>query len=244
MKTQDLEQGSSKPLSDKMILLAFIFGALLLFGNLLKKTFGCPPPCPPCNHWDDQLNKCVGCDPSWCEQACINDERCAGSPRPCCLTCGGDPNKHCCPAPHNDHCCPNNKTCCQGNCCPKSVGPFSGCCEDETGEVLCETSQGCGCDPINVSCNVKKERQPASGGPAYIPYGNGNKCVVFEGNVPCYQWRSCTQAGAHWAEICWCSNPYVPECYCSVFAWPYCDECVGTGIWRTEKGNSYRCVAP
>ena len=203
--------------------------------------------CVGCMVCSDDPNKtcCSGtpsgkcCRKPYCEE-CVDGN---------CKVCGGEPNQACCDGTCYDtitqkccrettpaHICPKDHQCCQGTCCPGE------CCEGEYDEPLCHQSMGCGCDPINASCSEKKERQP--GDAAYYAYGTGSKCKIFEGIVTCYKWRYCTEAGYHYAEFCWCANPHVPECYCTAYVWPYCQDCIGEGEWENNTAPSYRCVSP
>jgi hypothetical protein len=185
-------------------------------------------------------DNCEVCDGSGvCKSSCDTCSDCNSTTHACDSRCKPDECKEC---DGNGNCvstCDPGESCCNGSCCDSGS---LGCCAGEVTEPLCETGHGCGCNPINVSCSDKTERQPA-GGTAYITYGTGRGCRVDEGNVPCSMWRNCTGAGYHVGELCWCSNPLVPECYCtSAFIWPYCQDCIGEGRWYTTDTRSIRCV--
>ena len=137
-----------------------------------------------------------------------------------CQTCGGDPNT----------------SCCNGNCCPH------GCCENDLVNFWCVT-RDCGCDPIGASCSGKTEKD-AGPTTAYLTSGTGSKCKVPQGEILCYRWRSCVEAGYHDFEMCIVLNPDFPQGYCNTYIWPYCQDCEGTGEWRDSMTTSTRCVAP
>lgn len=218
---------------------AVVMSILLMFFAFTGDVMACGgdppgPDCPPCATPDGQGGCILGCQCP-CAECDVETGKCYED-------CDVEHGFYCCCSSDNSkgECCQQGASCCNGRCCPDR------CCEGETTEILCNKSNGCGCDPaVGGSCSDKKERQPA-GGVAYYTYGagTGSGCRVYEGDVPCYKWRTCTEAGSHYMEMCWCGDPDVPECYCTAGLWPYCQDCIGDGEWETEPAPSYRCVMP
>ena len=188
-----------------------------------------PPRCPlPCTYWSESQQKCIdecpcpcaGCIPGvGCYEDCELDEHCC---------CSSDNSK--------GKCCQQGESCCNGNCCQY------GCCENDLVNEFCVT-RDCGCDPIGASCSGKTEKEA---GPitAYSTSGTGSKCQVPQGEVLCYRWRPCKEAGYHTGEMCIVLDPDIPQGFCTAYLWPYCQDCVGTGEWYDFMTTSTRCVAP
>jgi len=247
--------------------LSFILAFLLFTTFTVPVLACCPPPQPPCYKCEDGVwvwNCSAGqtcCGGVCCSHACCSGNCCSAGQyccggaccsNRCCLgtccsagqtACCGDicynsATQKCCTDANSLYICDINQTCCQGNCCQY------GCCEEEIKDEMWCISRGCGCNPVIGGCSGKREREA---GPTQVYYssGTGSKCKIPQGELLCYRWRDCQQAGYHLYETCITIDPYFPQGYCTVWAWPYCQDCEGTGVWRDEFTTSgRRCVAP
>jgi len=180
---------------------------------------------------------CTQPDPYCCEtdETCCDGTCCDSATEKCCDDIGGDDDGYCC----NDNetccegiCCPEGETCCEGNCCP------DGCCEYEVEIPWCTTRE-CGCDPVLGGCDELKERTNPT--KAYWAIGTGSKCRIPQGEVTCYEWRWCEEAGYHAFQVCFYLGPEFPPGYCTSAPSFYCQDCRGAGEWYNFEVTSTRC---
>ena len=185
-----------QPLFVKSVISYSIVFMVLLTGTFVNDAFGIGSCNGLCQHREYIGGEwiCISCESSWCEQSCINDDRCGAQPRPCCLTCGGDPNKHCCAGAIR--CCRNTvEGCCNSQCYNVATQK---CCLDSANHYICDINEGC----CNGQCyDVSTQKCCGDTGQGYICGINESCC-----NGQCCEYQKCCDNGV-------CKGPICDNCH-------------------------------